>query len=361
MENTLIIIGEIFKLNEIFNSYLLREVKNSLKRVDEVVYLNEIDKDKLIELIDENSNIIIASNRDNFKKIANFLGEFLNCGMKERDGVEIPLKAEPYRKDTFIINFKEKLINILAISEGEKLPEILLNSKKVDTTLNIFGIDEKSSEILLSSLAIELEAEIFAYKFVDGWSKVLLKAKNFGRISQFVERAKETLPNKIIATDNIIKYIIERFSSIGKNITFAESCTGGLLASTFTKESGVSEIFEGSLITYSNRIKNGWLGVKNEKLENFGAVSEAVIKDMLRGVIDATEADYAIAISGIAGPTGGTKEKPVGTVFIGVKNRANNEEFISRMKFEGDRVYIQEQAIYYAIMLLIEMARDDLF
>lgn len=361
MGNSLIIIGKIFKLNEVFNNYIIREVKNILKRIDLITYFDNVNEIKITNVIDNSENIVILSNRDDFNKISLFLANLTNDGTKERDGMELPLKAQPYRKDSFVVEFNERLINVLAIKESEKLPEILLNSKKVDATLNIFGIDEKSSEILLSSITDEFEAEIFTYKFIDGWTKVLLKAKNFGRISQFVDRAKEILPNKIIATDNIIKYIIEKFGILGKNITFAESCTGGLLVSLFTRESGASEMLEGSLVTYSNRIKNGWLAVKNENLEDFGAVSEAVIKDMLRGVIDATNADYAIAISGVAGPSGGTKEKPVGTVFIGVKSRENNEELISRMKFNGDRNYIQEQSAYYAVMMLVEMAKDDLF
>ncbi len=361
MGNSLIVIGEIFKLNEIFNNYIIREIKDALKSIDLIIYLNDINETKITNIINESKNILILSNRDNFNKISLFLVNLTNDSTKERYGMEIPLKAEPYIKNSFVIEFQEKLINVLAIKESEKLPEILLNSKKVDTTLNIFGIDEKSSEILLSSITEEFEAELFTYKFIEGWTKILVKAKNFGRVSQFVEKAKEILPNKIIATDDIIKYIVEKFGILGKNITFAESCTGGLLVSMFTKQSGASDMLEGSLVTYSNRIKNGWLAVKNENLENFGAVSEAVIKDMLRGVIDATSADYAIAVSGVAGPSGGTKEKPIGTVFIGVKNRKSNEELISRMKFNGDRNHIQEQSAYYAIMMLVEIARDDLF
>ena len=211
MENTLVIIGEVFKLNEVFNRYILREVNNTIKRVEVITYLDKIDKTKLIEIIDSSENIIIASSKDDFKRVSKFLSELTNDGFKDREGMQIPLKAEPYRKDSFVVEFKNKLINAIAMSESEELPEILLNSKKADTTLNIFGIDEKSSEILLSLIANELEAELFAYRFVEGWSKVLVKAKNFGRISQFVDRAKEVLPNKIIATDNIIKYIIEKF------------------------------------------------------------------------------------------------------------------------------------------------------
>ena len=96
-----------------------------------------------------------------------------------------------------------------------------------------------------------------------------------------------------------------------KTITTAESCTGGLVASLITKISGSSDIFNGSIVTYSNSIKNKELGVLNESLDKFGAVSKQVVSEMLDGVLKKFEADFAIAISGVAGPNGGTKNKLV--------------------------------------------------
>ncbi|MCT7548922.1 CinA family protein, partial [Aliarcobacter butzleri] len=112
-----------------------------------------------------------------------------------------------------------------------------------------------------------------------------------------------------------------------KTITTAESCTGGLVASMITKVSGSSDIFNGSIVSYSNKIKNQELNVNNETLEKFGAVSTEVVNEMLDGAIKKFEADFAIAISGIAGPTGATKNKPVGTVVIGISD-ANNVKII---------------------------------
>src|SRR5574344_2224899 len=105
-----------------------------------------------------------------------------------------------------------------------------------------------------------------------------------------------------------------------KTITTAESCTGGLVASMITKISGSSDIFNGSIVTYSNKIKNQELNVRNETLERFGAVSIEVVNEMLDGAISKFEADFAIAISGIAGPSGGNEKKPVGTVVIGISD-----------------------------------------
>jgi len=128
-----------------------------------------------------------------------------------------------------------------------------------------------------------------------------------------------------------------------KTITTAESCTGGLVAHCITNISGSSDIFDGGIISYSNKIKKQELNVKNETLEKFGAVSKEVVSEMLDGAIKKFNANYAIAISGIAGPTGGTENKPVGTVVIGVSDD-KNEKDIKIYHFKGDRKMVQVRA-----------------
>ena len=128
-----------------------------------------------------------------------------------------------------------------------------------------------------------------------------------------------------------------------KTITVAESCTGGLIASLITKVSGSSDIFNGSIVTYSNKIKNQELDVKNETLESFGAVSIEVVSEMLDGEIKKFEADFAIAISGIAGPNGGTLRKPVGTVIIGICDIKYNKK-VDIYTFNGTREEVQINA-----------------
>lgn len=128
-----------------------------------------------------------------------------------------------------------------------------------------------------------------------------------------------------------------------KTITCAESCTGGLVASLITEISGSSNIFNGSIISYSNEIKNQELKVKNETLEKYGAVSQQTVKEMLRGSLAKFKANYSIAISGIAGPTGGSKNKPVGTVVIGVMGDKEESE-IETFYFNGSRKEVQNQA-----------------
>jgi nicotinamide-nucleotide amidase len=106
-----------------------------------------------------------------------------------------------------------------------------------------------------------------------------------------------------------------------KTISTAESCTGGAIASLITSVAGSSAYFEGSIVSYSNRIKQNLLGVKKETLDAHGAVSEETVREMLSGVLDKMKTDYGIAVTGIMGPGGGSEDKPVGTVWIAVGNK----------------------------------------
>ena len=148
---------------------------------------------------------------------------------------------------------------------------------------------------------------------------------------------------------NTIK-IINILKEKNQSITFAESCTGGRIAAEFTAISGASSVLNGSVVSYANEIKSKWLGVKEQTLIKYGAVSQETVEEMLTGILKMAEADHAIAVSGIAGPTGGTDEKPVGTVYIGVKN--SKESIVQVHLFEGDREAVQKQATETAIALL---------
>lgn len=149
-----------------------------------------------------------------------------------------------------------------------------------------------------------------------------------------------------------ITQIITHLKENHQTISFAESCTGGRIASAFTAISGASSVFNGSCVTYSNEIKHLWLGVEESILQNFGAVSRECVSQMLHGILKMAQSDYAIAVSGIAGPLGGTETKPVGTVYIGILTPFDKEIFKSH--FEGNREEIQQQATDFAIEKLAQ-------
>ncbi len=137
----------------------------------------------------------------------------------------------------------------------------------------------------------------------------------------------------------------------GKTVAFAESCTGGFLSHLMTSNAGSSECFLGSFIVYSNGLKSKILGVKEDTLARFGAVSKQTVEEMLAGVFRLTEADFAIAVSGVAGPDGGTEKTPVGTVFFALGERGKQIDTGS-FQLEGDRKKIMSMASYRLLALL---------
>lgn len=136
-----------------------------------------------------------------------------------------------------------------------------------------------------------------------------------------------------------------------KTLALAESCTGGLLAAHLTAIAGTSQYFLGSLVTYSNALKERILGVSPETLETKGAVSQETVVEMLQGLFKVTGADYGIAVSGIAGPTGGTPEKPVGTVWYAIGVRGKEPE-AGMLQLRGGRQEIILQATERLLSLL---------
>ncbi len=148
--------------------------------------------------------------------------------------------------------------------------------------------------------------------------------------------------------EELVKQLIDKRLSI----TAAESCTGGLVASYITSISGSSTCFNGSFVTYSNKMKTHMIGVDTDTLEKYGAVSEQCVHEMCQGSREQTKANISIAISGIAGPSGGTEQKPVGTVYIGVSLHNNSK--VVRFNFVGNRQEVRLSAVYEAFKMALE-------
>ncbi|MFT6635120.1 CinA family protein [Alcanivorax sp.] len=132
-------------------------------------------------------------------------------------------------------------------------------------------------------------------------------------------------------------------------LTTAESCTGGGIAETLTGIAGASAWFDRGFVTYSNEAKLSMLGVSQSTLDRFGAVSEATALEMARGAISHSGAHVSVAVTGIAGPDGGTPDKPVGTVWIAWGQKLGYAE-ARRFQFDGDRNAVRQQAILEAIL-----------
>lgn len=229
-----------------------------------------------------------------------------------------------------------------------------LKNPLVIRDLIVFGIPESI-----------LEAQIIDL-FKDNYITIEFLVKDYGIIVRLIgdykkemfieskiEAIKKILGKNLISTDarKIEDVLVEKLKDKNYNIKVAESCTGGMIASTLVALPGVSSVFEEGYITYSNEAKEKILGVKKETLTNYGAVSKETVTEMLLGL----DSDTAIAVSGIAGPGGGTKEKPVGTVYIGVKVREDIR--VERYEIKGERERIRQRSCQQALFNLLNMFR----
>jgi len=151
----------------------------------------------------------------------------------------------------------------------------------------------------------------------------------------------------------IIKKIINKLIKKNISISVAESCTGGLISNTITKYSGVSKIFSYGIISYSNKAKSKYLSVSKTNLSKFGAVSKEVAEDMINGLYKNEKTQICISTTGIAGPNGGAKLKPVGLVYIGIK--INNKNYIFKKIYKGNRLDIQRKTRDFIFRKIYEL------
>jgi nicotinamide-nucleotide amidase len=148
-------------------------------------------------------------------------------------------------------------------------------------------------------------------------------------------------------TQQLVVQLAEQLSSRGEKVTTAESCTGGLIAKTFTDLAGSSVWFDRGFVTYSNEAKTEMISVPASVIEQYGAVSEPVVNAMVTGALKHSAADYAIAVTGVAGPGGGSAEKPVGTVWIGVGSK--HQLIARKYVFPGDRAAVRQATLETAL------------
>ena len=157
--------------------------------------------------------------------------------------------------------------------------------------------------------------------------------------------------------DSEIQELLNSLRDQGQTLSLAESCTGGLLSALITKHAGVSDVFMGSFVTYSNRMKREILGVPNSILSTMGAVSRPVAMHMAKGAKSLTETHWAVSITGIAGPTGGTDSKPVGTVCFAILGPGF--EWTSQEAFSGSRIQVQESSAKFVVDTLSKVLNGD--
>lgn len=231
-------------------------------------------------------------------------------------------------------------------------------------TLLVSGIGESFLSDKLEGFEANLPRGIsLAYLPKDGTIRLRLTAKGADRnkVTDMLGKQTELLLASVkdyfmgFECDNLAETLGERLSENGKTVATAESCTGGNIAHLITLVAGSSRYYKGSVVSYANEVKEKVLGVRAGDLQQYGAVSEEVVKQMAEGVKRLLKTDYAIATSGIAGPSGGSDEKPVGTVWIAVAGERGcvAEKFL----FNTTRDNFIERTSNQAILMLLHQMR----
>ncbi len=362
MKLHLLFIGNKFIYNKSLKEYIIRKVEQKTDFINSITHFKENDNSLFLYLEEElnsSDKLIIVTTKRNFSTIGKVISTVTSDNQVLQENMLIPSKVDVYEDGSYLLEYKNSITNVLRVEELQELPEILIDNSISKAVVHLFDEDKESALALLNPIAQMYDVEINILTLVDGWLQVDITSKKYGNLSKFINSAKQLLPTKLIATNNIITYIIERLSKSAKKITFAESCTGGLLSYYFTKENGASKVLDGSLVTYSNELKENWLAVEHNIIKEDGAVSSRVVEEMTEGALNVSSADYALSVSGIAGDGGGTELKPVGTVYIGARSKDIHKEV--HLKLNGDRNYIQHQSALYAIKMLVNIDKEMFF
>lgn len=182
----------------------------------------------------------------------------------------------------------------------------------------------------------------------------LLKQK----VDEFAARIVERVGVNVVTQEDIPleKALLNIMTEKGLTLSVAESCTGGYISHLFTQHPGSSKVFFGGAVSYSNQLKESLLGVKDETIEKYGAVSEETVTEMVAGALQNFKSDFAIAVTGIAGPDGGTPDKPVGTVWIGVASA--RETLVKKFTFSSKRIQNIERSAMSALSMLNTLLKE---
>jgi nicotinamide-nucleotide amidase len=178
------------------------------------------------------------------------------------------------------------------------------------------------------------------------------------KVDKFAEKITERIGNVVVAQEDIPleKVILNLMGEKGLKLAVAESCTGGHISHLFTQHAGSSEVFLGGAVTYSNELKEKMLGVNPGTIEQYGAVSGETVTEMVEGALRNFDSDYAIAVTGVAGPGGGTPDKPVGTVWIGVAKHGKTS--IKKFTLGNKRTQNIERSAVMAFSMLITLLKE---
>jgi len=258
---------------------------------------------------------------------------------------------------------------MMYLMEGDIIPK-LKSTLKLPAIVHKTILTAGEGESYLASRIADIEDALPAHiklAYLPKLGQVRLRLSGYGtdesvlkeEVKAFADKIVDRVKNVVIAEEDIPieKAILDAMENRGLTLSVAESCTGGYISHLFTQHPGASKVFLGGGVTYSNELKVKILGVNPATLEAYGAVSEQIAGEMVAGALLNFKSDYAIAVTGIAGPDGGTPEKPVGTVFIAVANV--NKTLVKKLTFGNKRLQNIERSAISALNMLNTLVRES--
>jgi len=334
--------------------------------------LAEFMKDKLVEdkvVLKDIENLLASRGRtmnelnkqqalvlSQCKVLRNYVGTAPGMIMKKNNTTFVSLPGVPFEMKPMLQEF------LKLFSKENALDKI------IHKTVFVFGIPESELAIKIENWENELKKHHIHLAYLPNRNLIRLRLSVYSEIPNI----EDTLNQKISELKNILgkhfvgeeefehtednplaKILIQKLKEKKWTISFAESCTGGSISAAITKIAGASEVFNGSIVSYSNDVKHTILGVSSDTLNKYGAVSKECVEEMATGVKKLLQTDIALSVSGIAGPTGGTPEKPIGTVWMCliIQDKIQTKLF----QFgNNNREYIIESAVFNALAWILK-------
>lgn len=340
-DKTLGVLNHYYKGNLVLNETVLNDIKNLLNH-----------RNKLLNENNRNQALV----PDNAIPIRNFKGTAPGICYDLKDQLICSLPGVPHEMKAMMLDFVFK-----KIKEKFKLPVI------VHQMVYTCGIAEAVLAEKLTDWEKALPNNI-KLAYLPSPSLVKLRLSSTGdnkekiqqQINSAVQQLYEIIPKYIYSTtdEKLEKIIGKILRNKQYTLATAESCTGGYIAHLITSISGSSDYFKGSIVAYSNQIKEQHLGVSSSLLNNHGAVSEEVVTAMVIGIQEKFKTDCAIAVSGVAGPTGGTKDKPVGTVWCALLTPKGIKTKLLQLGNDDRARIIHKTAIISLNLLRLELLED---
>jgi nicotinamide-nucleotide amidase len=326
-------IAEYFDVKLVENADALANVAAIFARFNRPL----LDINKLQALVPENCEVILNKN-----------GTAPGMWFNEQGKIYVSMPGVPHE--------------MMYMMEEDVLPK-LKKTLKLPVIIHKTILTVGEGESFLAERIADIEDSLPAYiklAYLPKLGQVRLRLSGYGeeraflqdKINEYAAKIVERVAKFVAAEEDISieKSILNYMHGKGLTLSVAESCTGGYISHLFTQHAGSSKVFLGGAVSYSYELKESILGVKNETLWQHGAVSQETVTEMVEGALLNFKSDYAVAVTGIAGPDGGTPEKPVGTVWVGVAN--NNKTIIKKFIFGNKRKQNIERTAIAALNIL---------